>query len=217
LWLWQGAGGILFSIIVFGAAIIFRTKDTPLRFWLAVTIIAIAGGALVPWTIENIPVESLGVAGWARSLALAAVAISAPVVVGVAIMCGTPVPAFFRMVGPKDQRMRNPLALLTGTVLVSTMLLAFVIALGLVFDPRYRDFPFAPLTAAVFPFLVHGLMTMRPKGVRPAAEFSGGCVLALSVCYIVFNEGLANWQSLWVCGVLAVLAVILVRVRDVPG
>src|SRR5689334_4113265 len=60
LWLWQGAGGILFSIIVFGAAIIFRTKDTPLRFWLAVTIIAIAGGALVPWTIENIPVESLG-------------------------------------------------------------------------------------------------------------------------------------------------------------
>jgi len=217
LWLWQGAGGILFSIIVFGAAMVFRTKDTPLKFWLAVGLIAVVGGALVPWTIENIPIESLGLSGWVRSLALAAVAISAPVVVASAIMCGTPVPTFFRILGPRDQRMRNPLALIAGAVLVSTMLLAFVVALGLVFDPRYRDFPFAPLTAAIFPFLVHGLMTTRPKGIRPAAEFVGAGVLALSVCYIVFNEGLANWESLWLCGVLALLAVILVRVRDVPG
>ena len=35
------------------------------------------------------------------------------------------------------------------------MLLAILTALGLVFDPRYRDFPFAPLTAAGVPFLVH--------------------------------------------------------------
>ena len=97
------------------------------------------------------------------------------------------------------------------------MLLAFVIALGLVFDPRYRDFPFAPLTAAVFPFLVHGVVTTRPKGIRATAEFYGAGVLALSVCYILFNEGFANWQSLWVCGALAALALILVRVRDVPG
>ena len=217
LWLWQGAGGILFSVVVFGAAIIFRTKDTPLTFWLAVTTIALVGGALVPWTIENIPIESLGLSGWIRSLALAAVAITAPIVVGVAIMCGTPVPTFFRMFGPKEQRIPNPLVLLAGAVLVGTMLLAFVIALGLVFDPRYRDFPFAPLTAAVFPFLVHGVVTTRPKGIRATAEFYGAGVLALSVCYILFNEGFANWQSLWVCGALAALALILVRVRDVPG
>ena len=61
--------------------------------------------------------------------------------------------------------MQNPLAQSAGVILAITMLLAFVIALGLVFDPRYRDFPFAPLTAAIVPFLVHGFMVARPKGV----------------------------------------------------
>jgi glucan 1,3-beta-glucosidase len=97
------------------------------------------------------------------------------------------------------------------------MLLAFVIALGLVFDPRYRDFPFAPLTAAIVPFLVHGTMVARSKGIRPIAETAGAGALALSVLYILFNEGFANWQSLWLCAVLAALAITLARARDVPG
>jgi hypothetical protein len=42
-------------------------------------------------------------------------------------------------------------------------------------------------------------------------------VLALSALYILFNEGFANWQSLWLCAVLAALAINLARVRDVPG
>ena len=35
---------------------------------------AIAGGVLIGWTIANVPLESLGVGGWLRSLALALVA-----------------------------------------------------------------------------------------------------------------------------------------------
>jgi len=217
LWLWQGAGGILFAVIVFGAAISVRTKDTPLSFWIAVGVNAFVGGVLIGWTIVNVPIESLGLSGWSRSLALAAVAMTAPVVLSVAIMCSTPVPAFFRLFGPKEYREQNSLAFSAGVILVITMLMAFVIALGLVFDPRYRDFPFAPLTAAVIPFLVHGFMVARAKGVRPAAETAGTAVLALSVGYIVFNEGFANWQSLWLCAVLAALAFNLSRVRDVPG
>ena len=42
----------------------------------------------------------------------------------------------------------------------------------------------------------------------------GAAILALSVFYILFNEGFANWQSLWLCAVLAGLALTLVRVRD---
>ena len=97
------------------------------------------------------------------------------------------------------------------------LLLAFVVALGLVFDPRYRDFPFAPLTAAVVPFLMHKLVVARPKGSRSVAETAGAAVLALSVCYIVFNEGFANWQSLWTCTALAGLAINLALVRDARG
>jgi glucan 1,3-beta-glucosidase len=121
------------------------------------------------------------------------------------------------MFGPKDQRIQDPLALLVGATLVAVMMLAFVVALGLVFDPRYRDFPFAPLTAAVVPFLVHSFTVARPKGSRSVAETLGAAMLALSACYIVFNEGFANWQSLWVCAVLAVLAFNLARARDAQG
>src|SRR5262245_41864424 len=216
-WLWQGVGGIVFAIIVFIAAISVRTKDTPPIFWLAVSANAFVGGVLIGWTIENIPIESLGIGGWSRSLALAATAIAAPVVLSVAIMCSTPVPAFFRILGPKQYRMRNPLALSAGVILIIAMLLAFVVALALVFDPRYRDFPFAPFTASVAPFLVHHVMVVRPKGLRPAAEAVGAAILALSVGYILFNEGFANWQSLWLCGILAALSFSLARVRDAPG
>jgi hypothetical protein len=104
--------------------------------------------------------------------------------------------------------------LAVGAISVALFLLAFVEALGLVFDPRYRDFPFAPLTAAVAPFLVHKLTVARPKGARSVAESAGALVLALSVCYIVFNEGFANWQSLWTCAALAGLAINLALVRD---
>ncbi len=82
------------------------------------------------------------------------------------------------------------------------------------FDPRYRDFPFAPLTAAVVPFVLHTLIMPRPTGERGAAELGGAALLALTVPYIVLNETLANWQSLWVCAGLLALAFSLAQVRD---
>ena len=211
-WLWQGIGGILFSMIVFAIAIIVITKGAPLSLWLAVSANAFAGGMLIGWTMENIPVESLGSGGWLRSVTLAAVAVVAPVALSIAIVRNTRVPTFAQIFGPED-RAKNPLALLAGAILVVTMLIAFVVALGLVFDPRYRDFPFAPLTMAIVPFVVHSLAVDRPKGVYGAAETAGAAVLGLSVCYIVLNEGFANWQSLWTCASMAGLSFSLLRVR----
>src|SRR5262249_56778430 len=87
------------------------TEVRPRLFWFAVGANAFVGGVLVGWAIANIPVESLGIGGWLRSLALAAVAIAAPVVLSVAIMCSTPVPAFFRIFGPKEYPTPNSLPL----------------------------------------------------------------------------------------------------------
>ncbi|MGB9055369.1 MAG: beta-(1-6) glucans synthase [Pseudolabrys sp.] len=216
LWIWQGVGGIIFTVIIFAVATSVRTKAPP-SLWLAVSMNALVGGILIGWTVENVPIESLGLGGWSRSLSLAAVAIAAPIVLSVATICGTPVPAFFRILGPKNERMQNPVATSAGVILIATMLLAFVVALALVFDPRYRDFPFAPLTAAVVPFVVHRFVVAQPKGTRPTAEIAGAVVLALSVIYILFNEGFANWQSLWLCATLAALSFSLARVRDAPG
>jgi len=217
-WFWQGAGGILFALITFAAAIFVRSKkEVRLSMWLAVSANAFAGGTLIGWVIENIPVESLGAGGWLRSLTLAAVAVAAPITMSMAMIRDMRVPTFAQIFGPKKQRAEKPLALPAGTILVVIVLVAFVIALGLVFDPRYRDFPFAPLTAAIAPFSLHGLMTSQPKGARAVAEMAGAGVISLSVFYIVFNEGFANWQSLWLCAALAMLAINLARVRGAPG
>jgi glucan 1,3-beta-glucosidase len=88
---------------------------------------------------------------------------------------------------------------------------------ALAFDPRYRDFPFAPLTAAALPFLLIGLVAPRPPGVRPLAETLAAGVLALSAVFIVWNETLANWQALWFAAAAGVLVLSLLRARAAPS
>jgi hypothetical protein len=177
---------------------------------------ATSGGALIGWTLANVPIESLGFGGWLRSLAFAAVAVASPIALSVALVRSTPIPRFSRILGSVAAPVRDPLTLVSGIILIATMMLAILSALGLVFDPRYRDFPFAPLTAAVVPFVTHSLALPDKAGTRGAAELAGAGVLALSVPYIVLNEGLANWQSLWLCAAFVGLAFSLAQVRDAP-
>jgi glucan 1,3-beta-glucosidase len=129
-------------------------------------------------------------------------------------MRGTPLPRFSALLGPATERIRDPLARLIGALMIATTLLALLVALGLVFDPRYQNFPFAPLSEAVLPFFMHSVTMPRPRGHYGAAESAAAGVLALCVPYIVFNESFANWQSLWLCAALAALAFSLARVRD---
>jgi glucan 1,3-beta-glucosidase len=217
-WRWQVAGGVVFALLIFGAAFAgLRGGQAPFTLWLAVTANAFAGGVLIGWTIANVPLESLGVGGWARSLGLAALALASPPLLSAAIMRGAPTPAFARVAGPVGERVRDPLTLAVGIVAIAAMLLALQAALGLVFDPRYKDFPFAPLTAAVVPLLTHSLTVKQLGGQRGVAELAAAVMLVLSAAYIVINESLANWQSVWFCLALVGLAVSLARVRDAPG
>ena len=218
-WVWQAAGGIAFAALVFGAVWAARrgaasVSNPSLPMWLAVTGNAIAGGGLIGLSLANLPIESLYVSGWLRSFAFLTVAVLSPVAVSMAIMRETALPRFSRLIGPREGRVPDRLAITIGAVAMACMLLALIVALGLVFDPRYRDFPFAPLTGAVVPLLLHSLVMPRPPGVRGAAEVAASAVLAASVPYIVLNESLANWQALWVSAMLAALAFTLARVRD---
>jgi len=94
-----------------------------------------------------------------------------------------------------------------------TTLIGAETALGFVFDPRYRDFPFAALTMAVVPFSTLMLLNRPPEGVRPIAEAVLAGLLAGAALYTVFNEGADNWQSLWTCTAYFLLAVTLWRAR----
>jgi glucan 1,3-beta-glucosidase len=217
-WRWQAGGGIAFAALVFAAAFAARRKKaiTP-AVLLAVTVNAISGGWLIGWTIENVPLESLGLAGWSRSLALTVITILSPLVLSSATSAGTLLPRMSDLLVGADEREPDRLAFTAGILAVTTMLLAIHVALGLVFDPRYKDFPFAPLTAAAVPFLTHSLTSPSRTGRRGAAELAAAGLLGLSVIYIVPNEGLANWQSLWVCAALVAFAISLARVRGAPS
>jgi glucan 1,3-beta-glucosidase len=221
-WPWQAAGGIAFAALVFGAALAAARRAPPGwrasdGAWIAVAFNAAVAGVLVGWTIELVPLESFGLGGWLRSLAFAFVAIAAPIAGAAALAVRAPVPAFARLIGPREDRVRGRFAPALGLLLVALTVLALLAALGLVFDPRYRDFPFAPLTGAAVPFVLLSLSAPRAAGPRAAAETAAAAVLALSALTIVWNETMANWQAVWFAAGLLLLALTLVRARAAPG
>jgi glucan 1,3-beta-glucosidase len=216
-WRWQAAGGVALAALVFAAGLAGAARR-PLAFrtWLAIALSAAASGTMIGWTIANIPLESLTVGDWMRSLAWGAVAIAAPVLCAMAVAGGIPLPSFARVVGRRADRVEGWLAISLGLVLVVLTLLAVQAALGLVFDPRYRDFPFPALTAAAVPFLLCKTSWPRLRSLRPCAETVAAATLALSAVYIVLNETLANWQALWFAAGLLVLAFSLVPEQGAP-
>ena len=107
------------------------------------------------------------------------------------------------------------LTIILGAALVVTTLIGTETALGFVFDPRYRDFPFAAMTMAVVPFSLLMLLNRPQDGARPIAETVFAGLLAGSALYILPSEGADNWQSLWSCAMYFLLAVTLWRARGV--
>jgi glucan 1,3-beta-glucosidase len=217
-WPWQAIGGVLLAGLVFAAAAWRRAafEKTNIQVWGAIVVCAVVGGVLAGWAVEIVPVESLGAGGWMRSLAFAALAIAVPIVGAAALSGFVAPPAFASMLGPKPDRVREAFPLLLGILLLGLAVLAVQSALALAFDPRYRDFPFAPLTAAAVPFALNAWIVPRTAGRRMLAETLAAAVLILSAAFIAWNETLANWQALWFCGALVLVAFSLLRARVAP-
>jgi glucan 1,3-beta-glucosidase len=219
-WRWQAAAGGLYVVLVFGAAAAAAKRRGVVpssERWVGVAVGATVSGLFVGWAVANVPVESLGPGGWIEGIARAAVALVAPVAGAASLAAGVPLPTFGQILGRPDERPRERLALASGIALAALTVLALARALMLVFDPRYVDFPFAPLLAAAVPLLLPALWFSPPKGARPAAEKLAAGILAGSAVYIVINETVANWQAMLFCAALAMLALTLARARAAPG
>jgi exo-beta-1,3-glucanase (GH17 family) len=220
LWGWQMVGGVALGALVFGAALTgrrWKSGDLRMPVLAGIAVDALAAGIAAPWAVANAATESLGVGGWVRGLAFIAVSVAAPVAAATMISQGIPVPPFARVLRRAGQRPRAGIAVAGGAILVAATVLALQTALGLVFDPRYRDLTFAPLTAAVLPFAIDSAIGVRGRSGLGRAELVAAVTLAGSAIYIVLNESFANWQALWFAGMLAVLAVTLIRLRDVQS
>jgi exo-beta-1,3-glucanase (GH17 family) len=217
-WKLQMGSGMALSVFVFGAAwlILRRRPWTPrLASWIAVGISATTAGILFGIATDKLFYESYGIGGWLGWGALLTAAIASPMLCANALMSGRALPTFLELLGPRDARAASVLTIILGAALVVTTLIGAETALGFVFDPRYRDFPFAALTMAVVPFSLLMLLNRPQDGVRPIAETVFAGLLAGSVLFILPSEGADNWQSLWTCAVYFLLAVTLWRARGV--
>jgi glucan 1,3-beta-glucosidase len=215
-WKWLMAAGMGLCVLVFLTAMLTlrRRPWTPRPIaWVAVALSATTAGILLGIAIDKLLYEGFGFGGWLRWSALLAAGVAAPLLAAHALMSGRSLPTFLELLGPRPMRTTSVSAVLLGVVLLVATTIGSETALGFVFDPRYRDFPFAALTMAVVPFA--GLMLVnRPQtGVRPIAEAVFAGVLAASAVYIGFNEGPNNWQSLWTCAIYLALAVTLWQAR----
>src|SRR6202023_2711122 len=154
-WKLQMGCGMGLSFLVFGAAWLTlrrRPWKPRLASWLAVGLSATAAGILLGVAADKMVYESYGLGGWLQWGALLAAAIASPLLCAHALMSGRSLPTFLELLGPREDRSKSLLTWLPGIALVVTVLIGAETALGFVFDPRYKDFPYAALTMAGVPF-----------------------------------------------------------------
>jgi len=215
-WKLQMAGGLALAILVFGTAWLTlrrRPWSPRLASWFAVGISATTAGMLFGVAADKMFYESYGLDGWLMWGSLLAAAIVAPVFGAHALMSGRPLPTFLELLGPKDYRNRSAVTVILGVALAVAILIGADSAIGFVFDPRYKDFPFAALTMAAVPFAALTLLNRPKEGSRPVAEAVFAALFAGAAVFTGFNEGSDNWQSLWTCAVYLLLGLTLWQAR----
>jgi exo-beta-1,3-glucanase (GH17 family) len=217
-WKLQMEGGMVLAVFVFAAAgLALRRSPLPPRLasWIAVAISATTAGILLGVAADKMFYESYGLGrllGWGSLLAAA---IASPMLCANALMSGRTLPTFLELIGPREDRTLSVPTMVLGLVLIVTTLLAAETALGLLFDPRWRDFQFASLIMAVVPFGTLALFNRPKSGIRPIAEKTFAGLFAAVAIFAMFNEGFDNWQSLWTCVAYLLLGMTLWRARAV--
>jgi exo-beta-1,3-glucanase (GH17 family) len=217
-WKLHMAAGMALSVLVFAVAwLTLRRKPWTPRFtsWIAVGLSATSAGALLGVAADKMYYESYALGGWLFWGFLLAAGVASPLFASYALMSGRSLPSFLELVGPSGYRGRPWTTVILGLILAITTVIGADTAVGLAFDPRYKDFPFAALTMAVVPFSMLSLLNRPKEGVRPIAEATFAGLFMMTAIYIGFNEGPDNWQSLWTCAIYVLFAATLWRARAV--
>ncbi len=211
--------GIVLAILIFAAAW-FGQRGMPwkskLSSWIPVSVSATAAGVLLGVAFEKMMFESYGFGGWLRWGALLVASAAAPILCANALMSGRALPAFLELMGPRGSRTQSFPTLILGIVQMVIVVITTGAALGSVFDPRWQDLPFASVTMAAVPLLTLAWLNRR-TGARPIAETSFAAIFAFSAAYIIFIEGIQNWQALWTSAAYMLLALSLYGVRSKEG
>lgn len=212
-WKRQAVFGVFIALGIFLAgAFGGRIGGMDTRRWVAVAGIALATGLTLGRAAVSVPVEALGYGGWLRGVTILMLALATPIIAAYAIGRRTRAAVLVQALSGQSLRAAEPVQRLMAVLLALSVVLIAHIALGLVFDPRYKDFQFAGLTPIVMAFACYALCAApRVTDEMAAAEKIAAAVFLGSGLYIVINETLANWQALWTGALVVAMAFSLWR------
>lgn len=203
-WRYQAVAGILFAGAILGIgqqAVRRSTWPVGMRDWLALAAVAAVAGSGLGATAESAFYEVRDLPSGARSLILGLLTIALPMLAASLRMRTIP-PRPMADLGPHTPGRRAARWFGLGLALAGVMA-AFTV-LGLVFDPRYRDFPIAPFIVIATAASIVPLRGGVPATTR--AEHIFGGIIGLGALGILAIEGIQNIQALLLVAALLILA-----------
>lgn len=219
-WQLEAGLGIGAAFLVFAAAWLSPRgrKPEPIDWGRSLAIAAIAAGSglVFGWAVLGLPMEPPELGDRLRSAGMLALTLLVPAFAAVAVARSTSLKSFAVVLNPRRWRRSEASSLLLAWLFVATMVAAIHVALGLVFDPRYKDFPLALLSG---PALALAIVAFLSGPVLPragVAESVAAALLTGSALFIIVNEGIANWQALWFAGLLLALSLTALRAAPAP-
>jgi len=184
---------------------------------LAATVIALGSGLVFGWAALILPMDSVVTGDRARSVLLFVLALVVPIAASYALARGQGLAGFGEVLDQSRWRRSNTIGVILAALFVATMVAAIHVALGLVFDPRYKDFPLASLTGPAIALFTLAFANARTPPNPGQAEIVAAAVLGGSAVFVMANEGSANWQAVWFALLLVLLALTAIRARALPG
>lgn len=176
------------------------------RAWIAVAAVALASGLSFAGSVLDLFRESVEGGDSILAIGLVVLAAVVPPLAAVAIVRGVPLDGPEVALNGPLWRGAGPLRWLLALLFVATLVAALQVALGLVFDPRYKDFPLAALSGPAVALVTISFANWRGTRTRGTAECLFTVLLAAAALFIVYNETVTNWQALWLAAILGAFA-----------
>jgi glucan 1,3-beta-glucosidase len=218
-WRIEAALGIGAALLVFAAGWFARREDDAEEDdWgrdLAIAAIALGAGLVFGWAVLGLPMEPPEPGDRLRSAGMIVLSLLVPMVAAGAVARRAPLGSLAVALNVRLYRHVDIWSVLLAILFAATLVAAIHVALGLVFDPRYKDFQLALLSGPAMALAVVALVKEPASPLPGIAEWVAAGVLAGSALFVVFNEGIANWQALWFGTLLLLLA--LTAYRATPG
>jgi glucan 1,3-beta-glucosidase len=151
-----------------------------------------------------------------RSAGMIVLSLLVPMLAAGAVARSAPLANLAVALNPPLRRQVDVWSLLLAILFAATLVAAIHVALGLVFDPRYKDFQLALLTGPVLALATVTWVKAPPFSPGMAERVAAGLLTGAGL-FVMFNEGIANWQALWFGGLLFLLALTALRTAPAPG